>query len=1399
MPTEAVYEQGKSNTTSAPTDTSFQVRRGTRWTNHDATISNRQSGATTSYEATEYGQRGQKSGTTRYKHNSGPNRPHLRQSRIAPTYTRDEHELLWGDDPLQVTNVGCRLISQNSNGISKNENYTKAHEIGEAARAIKADIVGLSETNLNWKERNVKAIVATTLRRYWKQIKTAFSSSDRTFDGTEYQPGGTALIVGQPWSGRATMQDDTSGLGRWTEATLTGKADRKVTIISAYRVTQNRIENCGPFTAFTQQWHLLRMKGISSPDPREQFFVDLGIRLSSLRQQQSEIILMLDANDTLQNPNSRFTRWVREQKLVDIHVRKHGTDDEPPTYARGSKRIDYILTSAEISDYVTAAGILPLHEFITSDHRALFIDVALKEYLRDDPNPMVPACCRGIQSNDPRAVRKYRHSLEKKLDRSGLENEIADAQHSLQQFGYDETIATVLNSIDHKFATIRLEAERECAIVVSHPWSPKLREAQRNVQYWKLWLSELKLGKDFSAKRRSIKDSPAAVRPTLNTASRELRMAQRELRHTIKKAKDLRREHLVDCSDRASIAGKEKVARAIKQIQRSEALKATFTRLRSIMKSTKSGALNHVLVEDGNGNMTTVHDQAEINNLLLERNAKHFSQADGTPFTCSPLTELLGRHGTNANCQKILDGTFDTSTIQTTEATKEILRQLKRISCGTISTIITAEDVRTGYKKWRESTSTSPSGLHLGHEKALLRVEEPVEPDQPVGRKTLSDRIFLLKANLLNIAIQNGHVYDRWTTVVNAMIEKTPGRPLVSKLRVIHLIESDLNLLTGILWGRRLMWHYERLHELGDDQGGSRSDRKAQDILLFKHILYSVVRLTKTDCSSFDNDAKSCYDRIVMLIASLCSQRVGMEPRACELFLRTLDKTKYHVKTQLGISEGSYSTTDAKTIHGPGQGGRSSPAIWTIISCLLMKCMRTKAKGALFTDPTSKYKVDKISSGFVDDITHFSNSFSASLQDESNLQDLTKATSITAQWWEELLHATGGKLELQKCFFYMMYWVFNQEGEARLLSKLDTPSSVQITDSETGNIVHIEQQDCDTPHKTLGAMETPSGDYKSEVKRLVDKGQSIAQRIASTSLTAEEARIIYRSMYLPSISYSFPAGILTLQEAEKVQGATIQALLAALGYNPGMPRAVVFGPIKSGGIGLRHLFAEQGTLKTMIILQQIRTNRSLGQMLQIQLRWAQRVAGTSIPILEEADIPLPQLQGEKWLGTLREFLTVSELGIHVQGIECPMMRRSGDHVLMDVACRCNLSDEEIRKINRCRLYLRAECLSDLCNAEGTLIQQSANECDPDARIVTDEAWPRQPRPGKLHRKVWKSFLSNFCLDGSSKLRQEMGDWTRSPARQQWIAIYDPEWDRAMTREADGSWTMRSITSKTRRG
>lgn len=57
---------------------------------------------------------------------------------------------------------------------------------------------------------------------------------------------------------------------------------------------------------------------------------------------------------------------------------------------------------------------------------------------------------------------------------------------------------------------------------------------------------------------------------------------------------------------------------------------------------------------------------------------------------------------------------------------------------------------------------------------------------------------------------------------MNAVLEKITGRPQLHKLRVIHLLEADLNLFLGIIWDRYLsMTQGEQLKAFGDEQRDS--------------------------------------------------------------------------------------------------------------------------------------------------------------------------------------------------------------------------------------------------------------------------------------------------------------------------------------------------------------------------------------------------------------------------------------------------------------------------------------------------------------------------------------------------------------------------------------------------
>ena len=110
---------------------------------------------------------------------------------------------------------------------------------------------------------------------------------------------------------------------------------------------------------------------------------------------------------------------------------------------------------------------------------------------------------------------------------------------------------------------------------------------------------------------------------------------------------------------------------------------------------------------------------------------------------------------------------------------------------------------------WRESTTTSPSGLHLGHHKCLTReifVPTDSEGNVTAAGQALQDleniRLKLLKAQvqLINCAIKRQHVFTRWQKVANFMILKEPGNTKIHRLRVIHLYDADLNLILGVKW-----------------------------------------------------------------------------------------------------------------------------------------------------------------------------------------------------------------------------------------------------------------------------------------------------------------------------------------------------------------------------------------------------------------------------------------------------------------------------------------------------------------------------------------------------------------------------------------------------------------------
>jgi hypothetical protein len=85
----------------------------------------------------------------------------------------------------------------------------------EHLNTLKIDIIGITEPNINWNEK----IRSDTKQKFQKHYQTALISTSSSTDPTKsyYQPGGTATIITNKYTGRAVRPIiDLTGMGRWS-------------------------------------------------------------------------------------------------------------------------------------------------------------------------------------------------------------------------------------------------------------------------------------------------------------------------------------------------------------------------------------------------------------------------------------------------------------------------------------------------------------------------------------------------------------------------------------------------------------------------------------------------------------------------------------------------------------------------------------------------------------------------------------------------------------------------------------------------------------------------------------------------------------------------------------------------------------------------------------------------------------------------------------------------------------------------------------------------------------------------------------------------------------------------------------------------------------------------------
>ena len=251
--------------------------------------------------------------------------------------------------------------------------------------------------------------------------------------------------------------------------------------------------------------------------------------------------------------------------------------------------------------------------------------------------------------------------------------------------------------------------------------------------------------------------------------------------------------------------------------------------------------------------------------IILSKKTKKVMAAAIDHFPATSLfKELFGEYGNSSSSKLLIETGKVPNDIRLTNEIREMLISMKRKSGLTNNDVITSEitgdEYQDFFKNTKESTSSSPSGIHIGHYKATIEIPDMCDSH----------------AIMMTIPFQYQFSPLRWKSSIHCMIEKVKGSPKNDKLRIIQLIEADFNAALKIKISKQLMALAEKHVLLGTQMHGGRRNKGTSDALLTQRLAYDISQQSHIPMVTLNLDATKCYDRIFPNFATLTLGRLGV-------------------------------------------------------------------------------------------------------------------------------------------------------------------------------------------------------------------------------------------------------------------------------------------------------------------------------------------------------------------------------------------------------------------------------------------------------------------------------------------------------------------------------------------
>lgn len=742
---------------------------------------------------------------------------------------------------------------------------------------------------------------------------------------------------------------DMRRLGRWVWTELKGHQGKVVRVVSGYRPTRN--DKLGTNTVYEQQCRALTQEKILD-EPRELFLQELAELIRGWNEQGIQTILGMDAN---QNVTARRMKQFADSAglIKAVTTIKKGK----PLIATCIKNttctpIDGLWVTPTMN--VTNAGYCNAEEKVSSDHVALWMDVAFTEIL-GKADKTARLCIRSLLNDkDYKGKRKYIKETTKFQKKSNSLRQL----RQLQKIPENRWSAEQENQFN-KILQRDVEQRRETAsksrkrFTGTKIWSPKLQDLRDRRR---LWLLVIKRKAGYVVKMNAIRrlmkktQQEGVLGKTLTEAKEEKRLVDKEY---MKKDDEWEKSRFEFIKELDRIRAKEKGTsrrgemRSRLSIERQRKL----GRLIAQIKGKKKVKISNLIVRDENGQIKDLRNCQEMERACIASNIKRFTQANGTKATSEQIVQRVGYLAEKHGAEQILKGTFDTRGLS--KYMQELISELEEVktakNMGRLN--LTLEEHQKSWKKQRINTGSNSRGLSYSHYKIAASDDAIAEVD----------------ALLRGIPYEKGFSPIMWRKVIDFQLLKKEGVFEVDLMRMIQLYMADFNVNNKRL-GREVVAHAEEIGYLPEELTGSRKRKMAAITILNKILINDLWRLRRTSAALCSTDAKSCYDRMIHWIAILAMRCINVPMEPLRSMFQTIQKAVHSISIENNISTNTYDGSNIEPpLHGLGQGNGAAPTIWLMVSAVIIHMLKKRGNGLHMISALSSQVDAVVGFMFVDD------------------------------------------------------------------------------------------------------------------------------------------------------------------------------------------------------------------------------------------------------------------------------------------------------------------------------------------------------------------------------------------------------------------------------------------------